>query len=116
MMMALLRWALNAAALMILPGLVGGISVTSFTSALFAALLIALFNALIRPVLIVLTLPITALTLGLFILVINALLFWAASRFVGGFHVTDFWSALWGALLYSLLTWLVSLALGGKRR
>ncbi len=116
MMTTLLRWALNAAALMILPAIVGGISVTGFSTALVAALVIALLNALIRPILIVLTLPITALTLGLFILVINALLFWAASRFVSGFHVTDFWSALWGALLYSLLTWLVSLALGGKRR
>lgn len=114
MILTLLRWALNAAALMLVPEIVSGISVTSFTSALIAAIVIGLLNALIRPLLIVLTLPITALTLGLFILVINALMFWAASGLVGGFHVQDFWASLWGALVYSLLTWLVSLALGGK--
>lgn len=114
-MMMLIRWALNAAALMLVPELVGGISVTSFTTALAAAIVISLLNALIRPILLVLTLPITALTLGLFILVINALMFWIAASFIGGFHVADFWAALWGALVYSILTWLVNLALGGKK-
>jgi putative membrane protein len=116
MILTLLRWGLNAAALMLVPEVVSGISVTSFTTALIAAIVIGLLNALIRPLLILLTLPITALTLGLFILVINALMFWAASSLVGGFHVVDFWASLWGALVYSLLTWLVSLALGGKKR
>ncbi|MDQ7989299.1 MAG: phage holin family protein [Candidatus Dactylopiibacterium sp.] len=115
MILTLLRWALNAAALMLVPELISGIAVTSFTAALIAALVIGLLNALIRPLLILLTLPITALTLGLFILVINALLFWFASNFVSGFSVAGFWPALFGALLYSVLTWFVDLALGGKR-
>lgn len=113
-MMTLLRWALNAVALMLVPEVVSSIHVSSYTAALIAAIIIGLLNALVRPILILLTLPITALTLGFFILVINALLFWLASELVGGFQVGGFWSAMWGALVYSLLTWLVSLALGEK--
>lgn len=114
-MMTLLRWALNAVALMLVPELVSSIQVSSYTAALIAAIIIGLLNALVRPALILLTLPITALTLGFFILVINALLFWLASELVGGFQVDGFWPAMWGALVYSLLTWLVSLALGDKK-
>lgn len=114
-MMTLLRWALNAAALMLLPEIVTSITVKSFTAALIAAILIGLLNALIRPILLLLTLPITFITLGLFILVINALMFWMASGLVAGFHVPGFWSAMAGALVYSVLTWLVDLALGDKQ-
>lgn len=114
-MMTLLRWALNAVALMLVPELVSSIQVNSYSAALIAAILISLLNALVRPILILLTLPITALTLGFFILVINALLFWLSSELVGGFQVAGFWSAMWGALVYSLLTWLVDLALSGKK-
>lgn len=114
-MTTLLRWALNAVALMLVPELVSSIQVNSYSAALIAAILISLLNALVRPILILLTLPITALTLGFFILVINALLFWLSSELVGGFQVAGFWSAMWGALVYSLLTWLVDLALGGKK-
>jgi putative membrane protein len=71
-------------------------------------------NAIIRPLLVLITLPITILTLGLFTLVINALMFWTVSGLVEGFVVPDFWTAFWGALLYSLLTWMVSLALSDK--
>ncbi|KAF7599130.1 MAG: hypothetical protein CGU28_12805 [Candidatus Dactylopiibacterium carminicum] len=115
-MMLLLRWALNAVALMLIPEIITAIQVSSYTAALAAALLIGLLNALIRPLLLLLTLPITVLTLGFFALVINALLFWAASELVAGFHVNGFWPALGGALLYSLLTGLVSLALGDRRK
>ncbi len=112
-----LRWALSAAALLLLPGLISGLRVDNYTSALLAALLLGLVNALIRPILILITLPITLLSLGLFTLVINALLFWAVSGLVSGVHVTDFWAAFWSALLYSLLTWLVNIAVGdGKTR
>ncbi len=111
----LLRWALNAAALLLLPGLVSGLRVDDYVAALLAALLLGLVNALIRPILILVTLPITLLSLGFFTLVINALLFWAVSGLVSGVHVDDFWTAFWSALLYSLLTWLVNIATGERR-
>jgi len=110
----ILRWILNAVALMLIPGLIGGIQVESYTAAFFSALLLGFVNAIIRPVLILITLPITLLTLGLFMLVINALMFWSVSGIVEGFVVQGFWTAFWGALLYSILTGLVSLALGDK--
>lgn len=112
----LLRWALNAVALLILPELLSGITVESYVSALAAALLLGLINALIRPILILITLPITLLTLGLFTLVINAFLFWGVAGLIGGVHVSDFWTAFWGALLYSVLTWIVNLAVGDPER
>ncbi len=111
-----LRWALNAAALLLLPGLISGLRVDDYIAALVAALLLGLVNALIRPILILITLPITLLSLGFFTLVINALLFWAVSGLVTGVHVTDFWTAFWSALLYSLLTWLVNVAVGDDAR
>ena len=105
------RWLLNAVALMLLPELIDALNVTSYTAALISALLLGLVNALIRPLLILITLPITLLTLGLFTLVINALLFWFVANIVAGFHVPDFATAFWGALIYSILTWLVNVAL-----
>lgn len=109
-----LRWFLNAVALVLLPELIDGLRVDSYAAALVSALLLGLANALIRPVLILITLPITLLTLGLFTLIINALLFWAVAGLVGGVHVADFATAFWGALLYSVLTALVNLALGDE--
>jgi len=106
-----LRFLLDAVALMLLPEIIGDLRVDSYAAALVTALLLALINALIRPILIFITLPITLLTLGLFTLVINALLFWGVAGLVGGIHVPDFWTAFWAALLYSLLTWLVNIAL-----
>ncbi|WP_374481751.1 phage holin family protein [Zoogloea sp.] len=113
-MKLLVRWALNAIALMLVPEIVTSIRVDSYTAALLSALLLGFVNAIIRPVLLIITLPITVLTLGLFMLVINALMFWSVSGLVRGFAVPDFATAFWGALLYSLLTWLVNLALGDK--
>lgn len=109
------RWALNAVALMLVPELVDGLAVTSYTTALISALLLGLVNALIRPVLILITLPITVLTLGIFTLVINGLLFWLVSGLVAGLQVPDFSTAFWGALVYSLLTWVISIALSDGR-
>lgn len=106
-----IQWLLNAVALMLLPEVIGGLEVESYTAALVTALLLGLINALIRPFLILVTLPITLLSLGLFTLVINALLFWGVASLVAGVHVSDFWTAFWSALLYSALTWLVSIAL-----
>lgn len=107
-MRLLLIWVINAAALFALPFLMTSIQIDSIATALIAALVLGLINTLIRPVLVLLTLPVTLLTLGLFILVINGLLFWAASQLVGGFHVAGFWSAMGGAILYSIISWILS--------
>lgn len=107
-MRLLVVWIINAVALFVLPYLMQSIRVENFTTALVAALVLGLVNTLIRPVLIFLTLPVTVLTLGLFILIINALLFWMVANFIGGFQVAGFWSALIGAILYSLISWALS--------
>jgi putative membrane protein len=107
-MRLLLVWLINAAALFVVPYLIPSIRVQDFTTALIAALVLALVNTLIRPVLVLLTLPVTVLTLGLFILVINGLLFWAVANFIKGFQVAGFWSAIGGALVYSIISWALS--------
>lgn len=107
-MRLLLRWAINAGVLMLLPHLLASIRVDSAYTAVITALCLGLVNALIRPILILVTLPINILTLGLFTFVINALLFWFVASFVKGFDVAGFWPALWGALLYSLISWALS--------
>lgn len=111
-MKLLFKWLLSAAALLLVAYLYSGVVVDNFTAALGAALVIGLFNVVLRPVLVVLTLPATLLTLGLFLFVINALVFWAASGVLGGFHVRGFGAALLGSLLYSALGLLIELALG----
>lgn len=114
-MKTLLRWVLNTAALALIPELIGSIHVNNLMAALVAAVIISLLNTIIRPILVVLTLPITFLSLGLFYLVINALLFWLTGSLVPGFEVGGFWAAMGGALLYSILTWLVDVAVGPER-
>lgn len=104
-MKLILKWLLSAVALLCVAYLYSGVEIRSFGAALIAALLIGLCNAIVRPVLIVLTLPVTILTLGLFIFVINALMFWAASGIAGsGFVVHGFWAALIGSVLYSIIS------------
>ena len=91
------------------------VTVDSFTAALIAALVLGLINTLIRPVLVLLTLPVTLLTLGLFIFVINGLLFWWVGSFIEGFHVSGFWSGVFGAIVYSLISWALSSLLLAKK-
>ena len=112
-MRIIIKWLLSAVALLAVAYLYPGVQVASFGSALIAAAVIGLLNMIVRPVLVVLTLPVTIVTLGLFLFVINALLFWAASGLLGGFHVSGFLAALIGSLLYSLLGLLIESALGG---
>ena len=100
-MKLILKWLLSAAALLCVAYLYNGVTVSSFGTALAAAFVIGLFNLLLRPVLVVLTLPVTLVTLGLFLFVINALMFWAAASILDGFQVRDFSAALWGSLIYS---------------
>ena len=108
MLSLLARWILNAAALLLVAYLYPGVSVESFLAAAIAALVLGLVNAVIRPIMIILTLPATLLTLGLFLFVINALMFWLVAEIVPGFKVTGFVAALVGSILYSLITLITS--------
>lgn len=101
-MKILVRWLLLAGALLLVAHLYPGVVVRSFTSALIAALVLGLLNTLLRPILVLLTLPVTVLSLGLFLFVINALMFWAAASVLDGLAVTGFGAALIGSLIYSL--------------
>ena len=107
-MRILLVWLFNTLALIAVAYLMPSITIADFKSALIAALILGLVNAFIRPVLILLTLPVTVLTLGLFILVINGLLFWFVGSFVEGFTVQGFWSGFFGAILFSIVSWALS--------
>ncbi len=96
------RWLLLAAALLFVAYLYPGVSVASFSAAMVAALVLGLLNTLVRPVLVLLTLPVTLITLGLFLFVINAAMFWAAARLLDGLTVAGFGAALIGSVIYSL--------------
>ena len=106
----LLLWIFNALALLTVANFVPGIHVDGFGSALIAAFFLGLVNTLIRPLLLLLTLPVTLLTLGLFIFVINGLLFWLVGSVLRGFVVDGFWYGVLGALLYSIFSWALSAA------
>ncbi len=99
-------WLLNALALFVVTHFVPNIYVANFTTALVAALVIGLVNMLIKPILVILTFPITILTLGLFILVINGLLFYGVGHWLQGFEVKTLMAGIIGALVYSVLSWL----------
>ncbi|MCO5400949.1 phage holin family protein [Ralstonia soli] len=101
-------WVINALALLLVAYLLQGIHVNGFGSALIAALVLGLVNTLIRPILVILTLPVTLLTLGLFIFIINALLFLFVGNLLAGFQVASFGAALLGSILYSVISWLLS--------
>lgn len=111
MIKLLAKWVLSAAALLLVAYLYGGVEVRSFGSALIAAFVIGLLNTVVRPILLVLTLPVTVLTLGLFLFVLNALMFWAAAGVLDGFYVRGFLAALVGSLLYSVLGIVIESAL-----
>ena len=104
----LLKWVLYAASLILIAWIVPGITVTGFNIALLAAAVIGLINAVIKPLLILLTLPINILTLGLFTLVINAIVFLLAAKLVSGFQIDGFWAAFIGAFIFSLLSVVIS--------
>ncbi len=102
-MKLILKWLLSATALLLVAYLYSGVVVTSFTGALIAALVLGALNTVVRPILVLLTLPVTLVTVGLFLFVINALMFWAAASLVSGLNVTGFGAALIGSLIYSVL-------------
>lgn len=105
-MALLLRWLISALALMVVALLGVGVSVKGFGSALIAALVLGLANLVVRPLLLLFTLPINVLTLGLFTLVVNGFIFWLVSRFVPGFSVRGLGAGIAGALLLSVISWL----------
>ncbi|MDO9232620.1 MAG: phage holin family protein [Methylotenera sp.] len=107
-MKLLLVWLLNALALLAVAYFVPNIHVAGFTAALVAALVIGLVNMLIRPILVILTLPITILTLGLFILVINGVLFYTVGHWLQGFEVRTLMAGVIGAIVYSVFSWLLT--------
>lgn len=114
-MRLLLLWLLNAVALLAVTYLLPSIQVSGFGSALIAALALGFINTLVRPILALLTLPITILTLGIFYLVLNGLLFWLASALIPGFQVGGFVSALLGAILYGVIAWALSALVPNKK-
>ena len=110
-MKLILRWLLLAAALLLLANLKLGVTVASFGAAMIAALVLGLLNTLVRPLLVLLTLPVTVVTLGLFLFVINALMFWSAAGVLSGFNVTGFGAALIGSVIYSLCSMVIDVAM-----
>ncbi len=110
-MKLIVRWLLLAAALLLVAYLYPGVVVKSFGSAMIAALVLGLLNTIVRPVLVLLTLPVTLLTLGLFLFVINAVVFWMAAGVLDGFYVTGFVAALVGSLIYSLAGMVIDVAM-----
>jgi putative membrane protein len=104
----LIRIVVNALAIWLATEIVPGIEARSATTVLAAALVLGVINAIVRPILLVLTLPLTLVTLGLFLFVLNALCLWLTSAIVPGLDVRGFWPAFWGALLVSALSWTVN--------
>ena len=111
-----IRVLVNGAAILLGAYLVPGVAVRSVTSALIAGLVLALINAIVRPILVFLTLPLTLVTLGLFIFVLNAFCFWLASVFVPGLTVRGFWAAVLGALIVSVVSWITTAFLSDTGR
>jgi putative membrane protein len=110
-MKIIVRWMLLAAALLLVAHLYPGVTVASFGAALVAALVLGLLNTLVRPLLVLLTLPVTMITLGLFLFVINALMFWSAAGVLSGFNVSGFGAALIGSVIYSLCGMVIDVAM-----
>jgi putative membrane protein len=114
-MSIIIRWIINALALMLVAFILPSIEIEGFYIALITALILGLINAVIRPFLILITLPINIITLGLFTFVLNALLFWFVASFIEGFYVAGFWAAFFGALIFSIVSSLATGLVIGKR-
>ena len=111
MLKLIAKWLLSAAALLLVAYLYSGVQVKSFGAAMLAAFVLGLLNAVLRPVLVILTLPVTIVTVGLFLFVINALVFWAAASLLDGFQVRGFWAAMLGSVMYSVAGLVIDSAL-----
>lgn len=104
-----IRWAINIIALAAVINITPGIHSDSLQTTVVAALILGLVNAFLRPLVIVFTLPLTVLSLGLFTLFINGFMLYLVSKIVGGFGISNFWSAFWGALCFSLISFLLNM-------
>jgi putative membrane protein len=111
----LVRWIITTLAVQVAAQIVHGITWDTWSGLLIATLLLGLLNALVRPVLIFFTLPLVVLTLGLFIFVINALLLYGVGHLLKDFHVADFWAALWGSVIISVVTMVLNLLTGANK-
>jgi putative membrane protein len=112
----ILRWLVLTAAILAASYLIEGIYVAGFFSAFFAAAILGVLNAFLRPILILLTLPVNVLTFGLFTFVINALLLLMVSGVIAGFQVRGFWTAVLGSLVISIVSWLLNVFIGARGR
>ena len=112
----LIRWLILTAAIIVASYLLEGIHISGFLSAFFAAAILGILNALFRPVLLILTLPINILTLGLFTFIINALMLKMASGVIPGFEVHGFWTAVFGSLIISVVSWLLNSFISDRGR
>jgi len=110
----LIKWFVNIITLFVIIHIVGGVSADSWGAIVAAAFVLGLLNAFVKPFIIFFTLPFTILTLGFFTLIINALLFYLASKFVSGFEVINFAAAFWAALLFSIISSILNFALTPK--
>jgi putative membrane protein len=111
-----IRWVILTASIIIASYLLEGIRISSFFSAFFAAAALGILNALFRPILLILTLPINVLTLGLFTFIINALMLKMASGIISGFEVHGFWTAVIGSLIISVISWLLNSFISDRGR
>ena len=109
-----LRWLILTFSIIATSYLIDGIQVSGFLSAFFAAAILGILNAFFRPILLILTLPVNILSLGLFTFVINAIVLMMVSGVISGFEVYGFWSAVFGSLLISLVSWLLTSFIGGR--
>jgi putative membrane protein len=105
----LIKWVINIVALLAVVHIVPGVGFNSIETAVIAALVLGLVNAVLRPVVIFITLPLTILTLGIFTLFINGFMLFIVSKIVKGFVIADFWSAFWGALCFSIVSFLLNI-------
>lgn len=105
----IIRWLISSISLILVAYFIPGISFDSFTTVLLAALILGVINAIIRPIILILTIPINIITLGLFTFIINALMLWLVNLMLSGFVITDFYQAIWGALIYWLINWAINL-------
>lgn len=102
------RWIATTVAVMVAASIINGIRYDNAGSLIAAALLLGILNAFVRPVLLILSAPVILLTLGFFVLVVNSLMLLIVPSIVGGFHVDTFWSAFWGAIVISIVSWILS--------
>lgn len=112
----LIRWVINSLALVLVSQVIKGIEVDHLFAAFVAAAVLGVINAVLRPILLLLTLPITILTLGLFALVINGLMLYIAGSVVEGFHVSGFWAPVFGALFLSAVSWIANAFISDRGR